>query len=166
MSEKVVVYPGTFDPVTFGHLDVIERALRLLDRVIVAVTTKPDKEPLFSLRERLELLEQSSKGINGVEVDSFSGLLVDYVKSRKAKVVLRGLRQLSDFEAEFQQATINRKLAPGIETVFVVTGARYFYLNSTMVKEIASMHGRIDCFVPKPVESALGKKFGSKRKSV
>lgn len=157
--ERTVVYPGTFDPVTFGHLDVIERALQLFDRVVVAVTTRPDKKPLFSLRERVELLKQSTRGMPNVEVDNFSGLLVDYVKKRKAKTILRGLRQLSDFESEFQQATVNRKLAPNIETVLVVTSAKYFYLNSSIVKEIASMKGKVDCFVPEPVEAALKKKF-------
>jgi len=160
--ERVVVYPGTFDPVTFGHLDVIERALQLFDRVIVAVTTKSDKEPLFSVEERVQLLKESTKNMPNIEVESFSSLLVDYAKSKKAKTVLRGLRQLSDFESEFQQATVNRKLAPGIDTVFVVTNAKYFYLSSSVVKEIASLNGKIDCFVPKPVETALRKKFPKK----
>jgi pantetheine-phosphate adenylyltransferase len=114
---------------------------------------------LFSLKERVELLKQSTKGMPNVEIDSFSGLLVDYVRGSKARIVLRGLRQLSDFEAEFQQATVNRKLAPNIETVLVVTSAKYFYLNSSIVKEIASMKGKIDCFVSKPVVAALKKKF-------
>ncbi|MFA4855580.1 MAG: pantetheine-phosphate adenylyltransferase [archaeon] len=157
--ERVVIYPGTFDPVTFGHLDVIERALELFDRVIVAVATKPGKKPLFPLEERLELLKKCVSKMKRVEVEPFSGLLVDYAKRKNARVLIRGLRELSDFEAEFQQATINRKLAPGIETVFVVTNPKFFYLNSTMVKEIASMHGKIECFVPKLVEAALRKKF-------
>ena len=157
--ERVVVYPGTFDPVTFGHLDVIERALELFDRVIVAVATRPGKKPLFPLEERLELLKKCTAGMKRIEIEQFSGLLVEYVKKKNAKVIIRGLRELSDFEAEFQQATINRKLAPSIETVFVVTNPKFFYLNSTMVKEIASMHGKIECFVPKQVETALRKKF-------
>lgn len=159
MSEKIVVYPGTFDPVTFGHIDVIERSLQLFDKVIVAVTTKSSKKPLFSLEERVSLLKQCTKGMKNVSVESFSGLLVDYVKGKKSKAVIRGLRQLSDFESEFQQATINRKLAPQIETVFIATNAKYFYLNSTVAKEIASFKGNVSCFVPKPVESALEKKF-------
>ncbi len=162
----VVIYPGTFDPVTFGHLDVIQRALQLFDRVIIAVTTKPEKQPLFSLRERVELLKQCTKELSRIEVDSFSGLLVEYVKKKKAKTILRGLRQLSDFETEFQQASINRKLAPDIETVFVVTSAKYFYLNSSIVKEIASFGGKVDCLVPKSVEAALGKKFSFKKQSI
>jgi pantetheine-phosphate adenylyltransferase len=159
MAERVVIYPGTFDPVTFGHLDVIERALELFDRVIVAVATKPGKKPLFSLEERLGLLKKSLVGAKRVEIEQFSGLLVDYAKKKGARVLIRGLRELSDFESEFQQATINRKLAPAVETVFVVTNPKFFYLNSTMVKEIASMHGRITCFVPKHVEAALKQKF-------
>jgi len=161
--QHVVVYPGTFDPVTFGHLDVIERALQLFDKVIVAVTTKPEKKPLFSVKERVSLLQQCTKGMQNVEVDSFSGLLVDYVKGKGARIVIRGLRELSDFESEFQQATVNRKLSPSIETVFVATNAKFFHLNSSVVKEIASMHGRISCFVPKPVEDALRKKFPLKK---
>lgn len=157
--EHIVIYPGTFDPATFGHLDVIERALKLFDRVIVAVATRSGKKPLFPLEERLELLKKCTAGMKRVEIEQFSGLLVDYVKNRNANVIIRGLRELSDFEAEFQQATVNRKLAPSIETVFVVTNPKFFYLNSTMVKEIASMHGKIECFVPKPVETALRKKF-------
>jgi pantetheine-phosphate adenylyltransferase len=164
MTEKLVVYPGTFDPVTFGHLDVIERAQKLFGNVLVAVTTKPGKKPLFSLRERVSMLAECTRGMTNVEVDSFSGLLVDYVKAKKASVVIRGLRALSDFETEFQQATTNRKLSPEFETIFVVTNPRYFYLNSSVVKEIASMKGKVSCFVPKPVERALRKKF-SKRAS-
>jgi len=159
MAEKLVVYPGTFDPVTFGHLDVIERAQKLFGRVLVAVTTKPGKKPLFSAKERVSLLAKCTGGMPNVEVDSFSGLLVDYVKRRKACVVIRGLRALSDFEEEFQQATTNRKLSPKFETIFVVTNPKYFYLNSSVVKEIASMKGNVSCFVPEPVERALRKKF-------
>lgn len=157
---RTVVYPGTFDPVTLGHIDVIERALKLFDKVIIAVTTKSEKQPLFSLEERVSLLEQSTKDLKNVEVTSFSGLLVDFVREKKASTILRGLRQMSDFEAEFQQASVNRKLAPGIDTVFVVTNAKYFYLSSSIAKEIASLNGRFECFVPKPVELALKGKFG------
>ncbi len=157
--ERVVVYPGTFDPVTFGHLDVIERASQLFDKVIVAVTTKPEKKPLFSVEERVSLLKESAKALKNVEVEAFSSLLVDYLKKKKAKTILRGLRQLSDFESEFQQAVVNRKLFPELDTVFVVTNAKFFYLSSSVVKEVASLGGKVDCFVPKPVESALKKKF-------
>jgi len=157
--EKIVVYPGTFDPVTFGHLDVIERSLQLFDKVIIAVTTRSGKNPLFSLNERVSLLRECTRGMNNVSVEPFSGLLVDFAKSKGANAVIRGLRQLSDFETEFQQATVNRKLFPKIETVFIATSAKYFYLNSTVVKEIASFKGNLSCFVPKPVERALQSKF-------
>ncbi len=166
MPEKLVVYPGTFDPVTFGHLDVIERAQKLFGRVLVAVATKPGKKPLFSVRERASLLADCTKAMPNVGVDSFSGLLVDYVKRKKVGVVLRGLRALSDFENEFQQATINRKLSPEFETIFVVTNPKYFYLNSSVVKEIASMNGKVDCFVPGSVERALRKKFSKRPGSI
>ncbi len=157
--KRVVVYPGTFDPVTLGHLDVIERSLKLFDKVIVAVTTKSGKKPLFSLEERVALLKQCTARFNRIEVKPFSCLLVDFAKKEKAGAIVRGLRELSDFEVEFQQAIVNRKLAPLLETVFVATSPKYFHLNSTMVKEIASMHGKIDCFVPKVVLSSLKKKF-------
>ncbi len=162
MNKRTAIYAGTFDPVTLGHLDVIKRALQLFDQVIVAVTTSPRKKALFPLAERVALIKQCTKGMERVSVDSFQGLLVDYVKRKNAKVILRGLRELSDFEFEFQQATINRKLVPSLETVFVMTSPRYFYLNSTAVKEIASLGGRIDCFVAPPVERALRKKFRKK----
>lgn len=157
--KKTVIYPGTFDPVTFGHLDVIERALQLFDKVIVAITTNPRKKPLFSLEERSRLIKKCTRGMKNIEIEPFSGLLVNYVKKKKARIIIRGLRELSDFEIEFQQATVNRKLAPETETIFIVTNPKYFYLNSTMVKEIASMNGKVNCFVPKEVESALKKKF-------
>jgi len=166
MTKKIAIYPGTFDPVTFGHIDVIERASKLFDKVIVAVTTKPSKKPLFPLKQRLSLLKACTTDLPKVEAQAFSGLLVDFATKKKAGVIVRGLRQLSDFEAEFQQATVNRKLAPGIETVFIATSAKFFYLNSSIVKEIASMNGKISCFVPGPVLSALRKKFGGKKKSI
>ena len=156
---KAVVYPGTFDPVTFGHIDLIKRALVLFGSVTVAVTTKPGKEPLFSEKERVALLEESLSGLKGVSVEPFSGLLVDYLKKRDASVIIRGLRALSDFESEFQQAIVNRKLSPSIESVFIMTSAKYFYLSSSVVKEVASLGGDVSCFVPGPVEAALKKRF-------
>jgi len=162
MAERIVVYPGTFDPVTLGHLDVIKRALQLFDKVVVAVATKSGKKPLFSQKERASLIKQCTKDLKNVDVESFSGLLVDYVKKKDSLVVIRGLRELSDFESEFQQATVNRKLNPDFETVFVVTSPKFFYLNSTVVKEIASMHGNVKCFVPATVELALRKKFAKR----
>jgi len=155
----IAVYPGTFDPITFGHLDIIKRAGKLFDRVIVAVTDNPNKKPLFSLKERKELIEAEVRGLDFVAVESFSGLLADYVQKKKAIAIVRGLRELSDFEFEFQAAIINRKLGKGIETVLIVTDEKFFFLNSSMVREIASMGGNISCFVPEKVEKALKKRF-------
>tara|TARA_Y100000310_G_scaffold343867_2_gene453587 strand:+ start:1691 stop:2176 length:486 start_codon:yes stop_codon:yes gene_type:complete len=159
MVKRVAIYPGTFDPITLGHIDIIQRALKLFDKVIVAVATNPTKKPLFSMKERMALTEKALSKLPQVEVDSFKGLLVNYTKKKKCNVILRGLRELSDFEREFQHAIVNRKLAGSVETVFVMTSAKYFYLNSTVVKEIASMGGQLDFFVPENVESALRKKF-------
>lgn len=159
MAERTVVYAGTFDPITDGHTDLVKRALRVFDSVIVAVARNPEKEPLFSLEERVQLARQSLKGVRNVKVEPFSGLLVDYLKEKGRFVILRGLRELSDFELEFQQALMNRRLYPECDTVFVMTDAKYFYVNSSVVKEIASLGGNINGFVPKPVEAALRKKF-------
>ena len=159
---RIAVYPGTFDPVTFGHLDVMERACKIFDKVIVGISTHPGKKPLFSLAERKALVKQCSAHLKNLEVDSFQGLLVGFAKKKNAQVILRGLRALSDFETEFQRAIINRKLFPQIETVFVATNAKFFYLNSSIVKEICSLGGDISCFVPKPVEKILKKKLQSK----
>ena len=159
MVKRTAIYPGTFDPITLGHIDIVQRAIKLFDTVIVAVTTNPQKKPLFSLNERVALAKGALAGLPCVEVDSFNGLLVKYAQEKKCNIILRGLREMSDFEKEFQQAIVNRKIAGSIETAFIMTSAKYFYLNSTMVKEIAAMHGQIDCFVPKNVEAALRKKF-------
>lgn len=159
---KIVVYAGTFDPITNGHIDVIKRALKIFDSVIVAITTNPKKEVLFSLEERVHLARESLKGLRGVRVESFSGLLVDYLKKKNAGIILRGLRELSDFEFEFQQALMNRSLCPEVDTVFVMTSAKYLYVSSSLVKEIALLGGRVKECVPKPVETALRKKFAKK----
>lgn len=156
---KIAVYAGTFDPVTKGHLDVIKRASELFDSLIVAVGDNPKKKPFFSLKERIGMLLECTKGIQKVNVESFSGLLVGFAKQKKACVLVRGLRELSDFEIEFQQALVNRHLAPDIETVLIITDAKFFYLNSTIVKELASFGGKISDFVPAPAEKALLKKF-------
>ena len=158
MSEKTAVYPGTFDPITLGHLDVIKRGLKIFDKIIVAVTDNPNKKPLFSVQERKEMIADAAKGLD-IEVDSFKGLLVDYVKAKKCSVILRGMRELSDFEFEFQQATVNRQLSPQTETVFIVTSAEYFYLSSSTVKEIAKLKGNVSGFVPEGVEKRLKKKL-------
>ncbi len=159
MVKRTAIYPGTFDPITLGHVDIVQRALKLFDKIVVAVTSNPQKKSMFSLKERVSLTRKSFAKFPSVEVDSFDGLLVDYAKKRNCNVILRGLRELSDFEHEFQHAIVNRKLAGSIETVFIMTSAKYFYLNSTVVKEIALLHGKLDCFVPKAVEEALRKKF-------
>ena len=159
MSGKSVVYAGTFDPITLGHVDVIKRALKMFDSVIVAITTNPRKKPLFSLDERVALAKSSLKGFSQVKVESFSGLLVDYLKKKRARVILRGLRELSDFEYEFQQALVNRQLYHKADTVFVMTSAKYFYVSSSLVKEIAEFGGNLDECVPGPVKKALQSKF-------
>ena len=163
MEKRTAIYPGTFDPVTLGHLDVIELSLELFDKVIVGVSTHPAKKPLFSLEERISLLKECVKKFPRIEVSSFEGLLVDFAKKNNSRIVIRGLRELSDFETEFQRAIINRKLSPKIETVFIATSAKFFYLNSSLVKEIVSFGGDVSCFVPKAVENALKKKFEDKK---
>ena len=160
---KKAVYPGTFDPITYGHLDVIKRGLNLFDELVVGITTNPNKKSLFSLDERVQLAKEAVKDIPNVSVKSFDGLLVDFAGQEGASIILRGLREVSDFDREFQEATVNRKLNTKIETVFVMTSPRFFHLNSTAVKEIASMGGKINCFVAGPVEKALRKKFGRKK---
>lgn len=157
------VYPGTFDPITFGHIDVIKRGLKLFDRLVVGVTTNPSKKTFFSLQERFELVEKSVKGIKRVEVKMFDSLLVDFVKKENAQVILRGLREASDFPGEFRKAITNRKLNERIETVFVMTNPDYFYINSSIVREIASFGGSVDGFVPFHVTKFLSKKTAKKR---
>lgn len=159
---KIAVYPGSFDPITNGHLDVIERASRLFDRVIVALIKNPDKTPQFSLKDRMAMLAASVPHCDNVEVDNFEGLLVEYVASKKACAVVRGLRAVSDFDYEFQMALTNRRLAPDIETVFLMTDYRYSYLSSSVVKQIAGLGGDVSGLVPAAV--ALHLKGKRKRK--
>jgi pantetheine-phosphate adenylyltransferase len=156
---RLAVYPGTFDPITNGHADILRRALKLFDRVVVALAENVRKEPLFSIPERRAMITDALGGDPRVEVDAFQGLLVDYVKRRKAEVVIRGLRALADFEYEFQLAHMNRHLAPEVETVFLMTSEESFYVSSSLVKEVALMGGDISRMVPAAVLSALeGKK--------
>jgi pantetheine-phosphate adenylyltransferase len=157
--KKEAIYAGTFDPLTMGHLDVLERACRIFDRVVVAVDDSFAKETMFSLKERVVLAKEVSAGMEGVEVDSFSGLLMDYAAQKKIDVILRGLRAFSDFEFEFQMALTNRKLAPDIETVFMMPKDEYSYLSSSMVREVGSLGGDISNFVPPAVGRALAQKF-------
>ena len=153
------IYPGSFDPVTNGHLDVIGRAARLFDRVIVAVAHNEQKKALFSAAERVELLKMATSGMEGVEVVTFDGLLVDFARQTGAGVVVRGLRAISDFEFEFQMALMNRKLHPDLETCFLTPKEEYTYLSSRIVKEVARLHGEIDSFVPPVAAAALREKF-------
>lgn len=156
---KIAIYPGTFDPITNGHLDIIERAIKVFDTVIVTIARNSSKNPLFSDKERLEMIREVTKGMKQVEVDSFEGLLVNYAKKRNATAVLRGLRAISDFEYEFQLALTNRKLNDTLETVFLMPSERYTYLNSTIVREIARLGGDVTDFVPPLVKKAFDKKF-------
>jgi pantetheine-phosphate adenylyltransferase len=153
------IYPGSFDPVTNGHLDIIERARKLFDEVIVAVAHNDEKEPVFSLSERLELLRETAGKIDKVRIAQFTGLLVEFAKAEKAGAVIRGLRAVSDFEFEFQMALMNRKLDAVVETIFLMPKEEYTYLSSRIVKEIARLGGDVSGFVPACVAGALNEKF-------
>ncbi|MBI3399034.1 MAG: pantetheine-phosphate adenylyltransferase [Deltaproteobacteria bacterium] len=159
MKKRIAVYPGTFDPITNGHLDIIERGLKLFDGLVVAIAESPVKEPLFTVDERIKMAKDAVKKYKNVEVESFDCLLIDYLHKRKAHVIVRGLRVISDFEYEFQMALTNRKLASDIETVFMMTAEGYAYLSSRFIKEIARLGGRFDCFVPPNVAKMVKEKF-------
>ncbi len=159
MKNKIAVYPGTFDPITNGHLDVIKRGLRMFDRVIVAVGINPGKEPLFSFDERIDMIKEVLNGTQRVEVAGFEGLLVDFAREVGACAILRGLRAVSDFEYELQRALMNRKLDRCIETVFLMTGFRWIYISSTIVKEAARFGGSLDGLVPPLVEERIRRKY-------
>jgi pantetheine-phosphate adenylyltransferase len=152
---RLGIYAGTFDPLTLGHLDVVERAARIFDELIIAVATSRSKQTWFSLEERLRIVGDSVAEIGNVRVDSFDGLLVDYAESQQVKLIVRGLRAISDFEFEFQMALINRKLNPEIETVFLMPKEEYSYLTSSSIREIAEMGGDFNKFVPEPSRIAL-----------
>jgi pantetheine-phosphate adenylyltransferase len=153
------IYPGSFDPVTNGHLDVIERARKLFDEVVVAVADNDEKQPLFSLKERLDLLQETAGRIGNVQVAQFKGLLVQFARAEDAGAVIRGLRAVSDFEFEFQMALMNRKLDAVVETIFLMPKEEYTYLSSRIVKEIARLGGDVSSFVPACVAKALSRKF-------
>jgi len=159
MKKHIAVYPGSFDPITYGHLDIIKRGLEVFDELIVAVARNSEKKGLFSIEERLEMIRKTVNGNPRLRVDTFDGLLVDYVAGQKAKVILRGLRAVSDFEYEFQIAQMNHTVQKDVETLFMMTSVPYGYLSSSIVKEVASLHGPIDEFVPPVVRAALEKKF-------
>lgn len=159
--ERIAVCPGSFDPVTYGHLDIIKRGARVFDRVFVAVLNNRNKDPLFTIAERAELLKMVTSDLPNVEVDSFSGLLVEYARSKNARVILRGLRAVSDFEYEMQSTSINKNLDDEIDTFFMMTNNQYSFLSSSIVKEIAKYHAPVSDFVPEPVEKALHEKYVS-----
>jgi len=154
---KIAIYPGSFDPVTNGHIDVIERAARLFDKVLVAVIRNPEKRPAFSLDERVDMLKKSLARDKNVSVESFDGLLVDYARKKKANIIVRGLRAVSDFDYEFQMALTNRKMAPKVETLFFMTDYKYSYLSSNFVKQIAHLGGDVKELVPPAVAAKLKK---------
>jgi len=154
-KKNIAIYPGTFDPVTYGHIDIIDRAARLFDEVIVGVAYNINKTPMFTKDERKDLVKSVTKKFKNVRVETFNGLLVDFAKSRKANVVIRGLRAISDFEYEFQMSLTNRKLAPGITTMFLMPNEKYTYLNSSLVRELSKFKGDISNFVPPVVEKKI-----------
>lgn len=159
MMAKVAVCPGSFDPITYGHLDIIRRGAKVFDTVYVVILNNSSKKPLFSLEERIGLIQEVTKGIDNVIVDSHQGLLIDYARSKKACTILRGLRAVSDFEYEMQITSMNRVLDENIETFFMMTNNQYSFLSSSIVKEVAKYKGEISELVPKVVENALVKKF-------
>ena len=163
--KKIAVYPGSFDPATYGHLDIINRSAEIFDKLLVAVISNPNKKPLFSISERVKILKNTVKEKN-VEILSFDGLLVNFMKKKKSGIIVRGLRAVSDFEYEFQMALTNRKLHPDIETVFLTPSEKWTYISSTLVKEIATLGGSVKCFVPPIVEQMLkNKNHANGRKS-
>ncbi len=157
---QAAICAGTFDPITMGHLDVIERASRIFPRVVIGVATKAGKTPLFNLEERLDLVRESTAHIKGIEVDSFTGLLVDFAESKGVRVIVRGLRAFSDFEYEFQMALTNRKLKSEIETIFLMPKQDYSYVSSSNVRSVAALGGDTSAFVPPSVQRALEARFG------
>ena len=156
--ERVAVYPGSFDPITNGHVDIIQRGARLFDRIIVAILVNPDKQPLFSREERLEMAREVFASEPKVEVDAFEGLLIDFARHRRASVIVRGLRAVSDFEYEFQMALMNRRLAADIETVFMMPAEAYTYTSSRLIREVFALGGPITGLVPELVETRMQRK--------
>ncbi|MEO5358718.1 MAG: pantetheine-phosphate adenylyltransferase [Nitrospirae bacterium YQR-1] len=157
--DRLAIYPGTFDPFTNGHLDIVTRSIRLFDGLIIAIATNPKKIPLFSVLERKELILSCTRHLDKIIVDSFEGLVVEYAELKKSSVIIRGLRAVSDFEYELQMALINRRLNQNVDTIFKMPSEEYSFLTSTAVKEIASLGGCVDGLVPPPVKAALQRKF-------
>lgn len=156
---RLAICPGSFDPLTYGHLDIIERASKVFDHVIVAVFLNSSKDPLFTVEERMELIKESTKGFDNVSVDSHDGLLMDYARDKDAVAVVRGLRAVSDFEYELQITSMNRKLNEEVETFFIMSNNKYSFLSSSMVKEVAKYNANVSDLVPRCVEEALNRKF-------
>jgi pantetheine-phosphate adenylyltransferase len=162
MQERIAIYPGTFDPITWGHVDIIERAIKLFDRVIVTIAINTKKETLFSIDERMEMIKESTRNLKNIHIDSFDGLLVDFAVRKNAVAIIRGLRAISDFEFEFQMALMNKNLNKDITTVFLMPNEKYTYLNSSIVKEVAEFGGEIDNLVPSFVSLKLKQKLRNK----
>ena len=156
---RIAVYPGSFDPITSGHLDIIERSARLYDRVVIGVLSNISKKPVFSAQERAQMIASVTAHIPNVEVDTFSGLLVDFAKSKGAQVIVKGLRTVADFEYEFQMALLNKALNPEFETMFMMTDTKYSYISSSMVKEVAKFHGDLTGLVPAEIVDKIRKKY-------
>lgn len=156
---RSAIYPGSFDPITNGHLDIIKRSAEIFDKVIVTVSLNPNKTPMFDFNERVELIKRATSDIENIEIDCFSGLLIDYVKDKKVNVIVKGLRAVSDFEYEFQMALMNRKLNDKVETMFMMTNSQYSYLSSSLVKEVFKLGGCIEGLVPDIVIDELKKKL-------
>ncbi|MEP6782792.1 MAG: pantetheine-phosphate adenylyltransferase [Acidobacteriota bacterium] len=163
-APRIAIYPGSFDPLTSGHVDIIERGSRIFDQIIVAILSNVEKKPLFSEQERLEVIRDVFKGRDNVQAETFSGLLVDYAQQKKASVLVRGLRAVSDFEYEFQMALMNRHLAPGLETVFMMPAEQYTYISSRLIKEVFTLGGDVTGLVPPIVEDRLRAKQKAKKK--
>jgi len=160
---QAAIYPGTFDPVTNGHIDLIKRAQEIFSEVIVAVAANPSKKPLFDIKERVAMLKKATAGLKGVEIVDFDGLVVDFARKQKSKVLVRGIRMISDFEYEFQMALTNRKIAGDVETIFLMPHESYSYLSSKLLKETATLGADLSSFVPDFVEKALKEKLSTKR---
>jgi len=159
MSKRTAIYPGTFDPVTYGHIDVLQRAAKIFDHVIISVAESSSKKTLFTVKERTAMISAASRGLKNVSIDVFDGLLVKFAEKKRADAIIRGLRAISDFEYEFQMALTNRKISTKVETVFLMPNEKYSYISSTLVKEIAAYSGDLKSFVPSYVAKALKKKF-------